>query len=178
MKRTAGVFAVALLAGAFTLGAYKIFFEKENITYVPQQDQTPFLTASNRSASAAGAGINEVDFTLAAEKTVNAVVHVKNVTNSRSRNSIAEFFYGSEGSQRPQIGTGSGVIISPDGIKSFKVFKKSSIWLMMQMLHTDCFETDVLFLLSHHHFSIVYLSIRWTVPCHWCVWGRSERSQG
>ncbi|NQZ44521.1 MAG: trypsin-like peptidase domain-containing protein [Flavobacteriaceae bacterium] len=115
MKRTAGVFAVALLAGAFTLGAYKIFFEKENITYVPQQDQTPFLTASNRSASAAGAGINEVDFTLAAEKTVNAVVHVKNVTNSRSRNSIAEFFYGSEGSQRPQIGTGSGVIISPDG---------------------------------------------------------------
>ena len=26
-----------------------------------------------------------------------------------------EFFYGFEGNQRPQIGTGSGVIISPDG---------------------------------------------------------------
>ena len=30
-------------------------------------------------------------------------------------NPIAEFFYGSEATQRPQIGTGSGVIISPDG---------------------------------------------------------------
>ncbi len=113
MKRTAQLFLVALLAGGITLGAYTYFFEKETITYVAQQEQTPFITA-NLPTSAKGAGINEVDFTIAAEKTVHAVVHVKNMSVSRG-NPIAEFFYGSEASQRPQIGTGSGVIISPDG---------------------------------------------------------------
>ncbi|NNC33906.1 MAG: PDZ domain-containing protein [Croceitalea sp.] len=114
MKKTAGLFFVAALAGSMTLGAYKLFFEKENL-YVERDDTMPLITTSNLLASPKGAGINEVDFTIAAEKTVNAVVHVKNMTISRGPSSIAEFFYGSESSQRPQIGTGSGVIISPDG---------------------------------------------------------------
>ncbi|BFP39163.1 Do family serine endopeptidase [Flavobacteriaceae bacterium GF1] len=113
MKRTAQLFLVALLAGGITLGAYKYFFETKTLTLVSQNDETPFIT-TNLPASPRGAGINEVDFTIAAEKTVNAVVHVKNMTISRG-NPIAEFFYGSEATQRPQIGTGSGVIISPDG---------------------------------------------------------------
>ncbi|NNM16979.1 MAG: PDZ domain-containing protein [Croceitalea sp.] len=114
MKKTAGLFFVAALAGSMTLGAYKLFFEKENL-YVERDENMPLITTSNLLASPKGAGINEVDFTIAAEKTVNAVVHVKNMTISRGPSSIAEFFYGSESSQRPQIGTGSGVIISPDG---------------------------------------------------------------
>lgn len=113
MKRTAQLFLVALLAGGITLGAYKYFFEDDDLTVVRGNQETPFITASLPSPSN-GTGINEVDFTLAAEKTVNAVVHVKNTTVSRG-NPITEFFYGSESSQRPQIGTGSGVIISPDG---------------------------------------------------------------
>ena len=113
MKRTAQLFFVALLAGGITLGAYKYFFEKPSVASFTEKEGTPFITAS-LPVSANSAGINEVDFTIAAEKTVNAVVHVKNMTVSRG-NPIAEFFYGSEASQRPQIGTGSGVIISPDG---------------------------------------------------------------
>ncbi len=113
MKRTAQLFLVALLAGGITLGAYTYFFEKPATIAFPKNEGTPFITAGLPS-SPKGAGINEVDFTIAAEKTVNAVVHVKNMTISRG-NPIAEFFYGSEASQRPQIGTGSGVIISPDG---------------------------------------------------------------
>ncbi|UOY06955.1 trypsin-like peptidase domain-containing protein [Muricauda sp. SCSIO 64092] len=113
MKRTAQLFLVALLAGGITLGAYKYFFETKTLTLVSQNEETPFIT-TNLPTSPRGAGINEVDFTIAAEKTVNAVVHVKNMTVSRG-NPIAEFFYGSEATQRPQIGTGSGVIISPDG---------------------------------------------------------------
>ncbi|MEO0902980.1 MAG: trypsin-like peptidase domain-containing protein, partial [Bacteroidota bacterium] len=78
--------------------------------------ETPFISTSSLSTSAKGAGINEVDFTLAAEKTVNSVVHVKNLTTSKgSGNNLADFFYGFERQQKPQIGTGSGVIISPDG---------------------------------------------------------------
>ena len=113
MRRTAQLFFVALLAGGVTLGAYKLFFEKEQFTFVAQNETTPFLTTS-MPTSPKGAGINEVDFTVAAEKTINAVVHVKNMTVSPA-NPLAEFFYGFKGGQTPQIGTGSGVIISPDG---------------------------------------------------------------
>ena len=55
------------------------------------------------------------DFTVAAEKTIHAVVHVKNVTNTKGPQSLMDFFYGYENYSTPQIGTGSGVIVSPDG---------------------------------------------------------------
>lgn len=112
MKRTVNLFFVALLAGAVTLGAYKLFFEKDTYKWAGNENETPFVKTSLPAAS--GAGINEVDFIGAAEKTVNAVVYVKNMSVSRG-NPLAEFFYGSQASRQPQIGTGSGVIISPDG---------------------------------------------------------------
>ena len=116
MKKIASLFLVSVFAGAITLGAYKLFFEKESYKWVTAQEETPFVTTSNLDTSAKGAGINEVDFTSAAEKTVNSVVHVKNMTLSKSGpSSIAEFFYGYERKSTPQLGTGSGVIISPDG---------------------------------------------------------------
>nr|WP_299388850.1 trypsin-like peptidase domain-containing protein [Allomuricauda sp.] len=115
MKRIAGLFLVSLFAGAITLGAYKLFFEKDQYKWVAAQEGTPLLSTSSLATSAKGAGINEVDFTIAAEKTVNAVVHVKNLSISKGSNNLADFFYGFERQQTPQIGTGSGVIISPDG---------------------------------------------------------------
>lgn len=114
MKKTANLFLVALLAGGLTLGAYKLFFEKETYKYVTEDGNASFVTTSNLATSPRGAGINDVDFTIAAEKTVNAVVHVKNTTQTQ-RSPVSQFFYGAEVEERPQIGTGSGVIISPDG---------------------------------------------------------------
>lgn len=111
MKRIAGTFLTALFAGALTLGAYKVFFEKPNYTIVSENDQgSVFQTSFTPTA-----GINEVDFTSAAETTVNAVVHVKNVSINRGGSSYLDFFYGHGSSSRPQVGTGSGVIISQDG---------------------------------------------------------------
>ena len=55
------------------------------------------------------------DFTIAAEKTIHAVVHVKNVSSAKGPQSLMDFFYGYESFSTPQIGTGSGVIVSPDG---------------------------------------------------------------
>jgi Do/DeqQ family serine protease len=73
----------------------------------------PVFQTSNLGPNTAG--IDDADFTLAAEKTVNAVVHVKNITINRGPSNIFEFFYGYGEQARPQVGTGSGVIISPDG---------------------------------------------------------------
>lgn len=115
MKKIVSLLFVSVCAGAITLGAYKFFFEKENFTIVTQENDHGVFNASYTPTSARGAGINEVDFTNAAENTVNAVVHVKNITLSKGPTSFFDFFYGSGSTVVPQIGTGSGVIISPDG---------------------------------------------------------------
>ena len=113
MRRIGGLFVVAVLAGVFTLGAYKTFFEKSQPLTYQNEEQPVFQTSSYTTAT--GAPLSEVDFTNAAEKTVNAVVHVKNITISRGPGSLMEFFYGYQERATPQVGTGSGVIISPDG---------------------------------------------------------------
>ncbi len=46
---------------------------------------------------------------------MNSVVHVKNLTISKGPSSLSDFFYGFERQQTPQVGSGSGVIITPDG---------------------------------------------------------------
>ncbi|MBT8306743.1 MAG: S1C family serine protease, partial [Maribacter sp.] len=115
MKKIGSSLLIAIFAGAITLGAYKLFFEETNYALVSDDNAASIINTSFSPVSSKGSGINEVDFTAAAENTVNAVVHVKNVTISRGPTSLLEFFYGYEGSQKAQIGTGSGVIISSDG---------------------------------------------------------------
>lgn len=109
MKQTIRLFLVALFAGAITLGGYKYFEKKEFISFAPQQ--TSNYIPTNFSSSAEGMN---TDFTEAAEKSVHAVVHVKNTTVSRQPTNIIEYFQGG-GQPRAMVGSGSGVIISPDG---------------------------------------------------------------
>lgn len=115
MRKIGSLLLVSIFAGAITLGAYKLFFEKPNYAVITQGNSHQMVTTSYTPTSAKGSGINEVDFTLAAQNTVNAVVHVKNLTLSNSPSSRMEFFFGYGRSQRPQVGSGSGVIISEDG---------------------------------------------------------------
>jgi Do/DeqQ family serine protease len=115
MKSFGRLLLVAVFAGAITLISYKAFFEQTNYALATSNSEMPVFTTSNNPVSSKGNGINEVDFTIAAENTVNAVVHVKNLTLNSSPGSLLDFFYGSESRGIPQVGTGSGVIISPDG---------------------------------------------------------------
>ncbi|MGB2143986.1 MAG: S1C family serine protease [Flavobacteriaceae bacterium] len=112
MKKILTLVCVSALGGALTLGAYKQFFENSLNPKVIENQATATLFPVNLNASSDG-GTN-VDFTTAANKTVHSVVHVKNTTLSKSYTSFEDLFFGR--SQRyEQIGTGSGVIISPDG---------------------------------------------------------------
>ena len=116
MKRIASTLLVAVFAGAITLGAYKYFFESTNYAVVTDTTGASTFRTSLTPTSPKGAGINDVDFTGAAESTINAVVHVKNVTISRPQPSFMGFIYGhGGGEERAQVGKGSGVIISQDG---------------------------------------------------------------
>ena len=67
------------------------------------------------------------DLTLAASKSIDAVVHVKNTSIVEDNDSWAlQFFYGDD--SRKKVGTGSGVIISPDGyiVTNYHVIENSS----------------------------------------------------
>lgn len=113
MKKILSLVLISALGGVLTLGGYKLFLEKENTVVVDNTQTTPtFLPTSN---------INTLyntteapDFVEAAENTVHAVVHVKNLSMSSGQMTFEDFFFG-RSSQRPQVGTGSGVIINADG---------------------------------------------------------------
>lgn len=67
------------------------------------------------------------DLTFAASKSIDAVVHVKNTSIVKDSDSWAlQFFYGDD--SRKKVGTGSGVIISPDGyiVTNYHVIENSS----------------------------------------------------
>tara|TARA_R110002167_G_scaffold91083_38_gene245094 strand:+ start:487 stop:1881 length:1395 start_codon:yes stop_codon:yes gene_type:complete len=115
MKKFGSLLLVSIFAGAITLGAYKLFFETQHYAIIGETNGAPSFNTSFTPTSAKGSGINEVDFTQAAEKTVNSVVHVKNLTMGSGPTSIFDYIYGSGGRQAPQVGAGSGVIISSDG---------------------------------------------------------------
>ncbi len=113
MKKIATLLLVSILGGVITLGSYKLFFDEESGTFLPQEQssQSSFIPVNNSPSYGTNA-----DFTEAAEKTVHAVVHVKNVAVFKGGpRSIWEYNpYGSEGGRALQ-GAGSGVIITPDG---------------------------------------------------------------
>jgi Do/DeqQ family serine protease len=112
MKKIFTLVCVSALGGALTLGTYTQFFEGVNPPKVIENQPTTTLFPVNLTTPLAG-GTN-VDFTTAADKTVHSVVHVKNTTLSKNYSSFEDLFFGRP-QQFEQIGTGSGVIISPDG---------------------------------------------------------------
>lgn len=103
MKKLANLVIVSVLGGFLTLGGYLLFIEDDKL-YMNDRPELPSYTPVNYTSSS---NIADADFTEAAKKTVNAVVHVKNIAETRSP------FYSRSGSALQ--GAGSGVIISPDG---------------------------------------------------------------
>lgn len=119
MKKFFSFLGMAILGGAISLGGYKILFNDTIVAEAP--NLTSLETINTNYSPVTKASTNEfsamsIDFTIAAEKTVNSVVHVKNTT-IRTQNSPLDIFFGNGNSKREyeQVGTGSGVIISSDG---------------------------------------------------------------
>lgn len=112
MNKFASIFLISLLSGTITLAGYKLFIEPTNqalLTNTEYQSHNSFYKQNRQ--------LSNIDFTEAAESTVHAVVHVKNVSyRTTPNNPLLEFFYGyKSGQTQAQIGMGSGVIISEDG---------------------------------------------------------------
>lgn len=117
MKKAIYLVFVAVLGGVVSLGSYQLFVLKpaQSITNKNTQKRA-VLTTSTNFEYVNTAAAERTDFVNAADKSLNSVVHVKNTSVKNVRDPFAEFFYGrSEGRKYRQIGTGSGVLISPDG---------------------------------------------------------------
>ena len=115
MKKFLSFLSMAILGGIISLIGYSALIEKSQIVLTDkmmpiQTFQTNYNSTAFDLNTATYAPTN---FTEAAEKTVHAVVHVKNTAVSSGINSISDLFNGPRKYQ--QIGTGSGVIISSDG---------------------------------------------------------------
>lgn len=113
MKKYASLFIIAIFSGVITLGGYKFFMEKTSTLVSDNQKELTQFVPTNYTSTNFVEGTN-IDFTFAAEKTVHAVVHVKNKTTTISPTNMYELLYG-RGQEREVVGFGSGVIISPDG---------------------------------------------------------------
>ena len=112
MKKFVRFLLASLMGGIMTLLAYTQWLQPKKQIQNNLDIITPTVMPINYSSGLSGG--NNVDFTAAAEKTLHAVVHVKNTTISQGYTSYEDLFFGrSRG--RTQVGTGSGVIISSDG---------------------------------------------------------------
>ncbi|EPR70659.1 HtrA protease/chaperone protein [Winogradskyella psychrotolerans RS-3] len=116
MKKIITLVFVSALGGLLTLGGYKLFVENETQSVaVEQSSEFPmFVPASNTVNTLNNTTTLAPNFVEAADKSIHSVVHVKNTAIVNAPTNMRDYFYG-RSSQRAQIGTGSGVIISPTG---------------------------------------------------------------
>ncbi len=124
MKRIGLTLLTAFVGGAMALGVYKLAEKKyaDNMSFDEKQ-QVYF--ANNKMSSAITSSAGEVDFTQAAAAVTPAVVYIRTTYTSTAQNSQEDAMqrmfgdmFGQGGGQRqsaPQMASGSGVIISPDG---------------------------------------------------------------
>jgi serine protease Do len=111
MKRFFSTLGISTVTAVLSLLIYDQYLEKSQ-SRIAENPMPISVVPTNFPTNNAAA--LETDFTAAAEKTVHAVVHVKNTTISRQPGNMMDLFFGG-GTPRAMIGTGSGVIISPDG---------------------------------------------------------------
>ncbi len=116
MKNYTTLITAAFLGGVLTLGGYKLFIDKHDAKQEALELLSRPAIVQTNHTTPERAMTGETNFVEAANKTVNSVVHVKNTVKSKGQvTSIFDLFYGNGGDEQTQVGTGSGVIITPDG---------------------------------------------------------------
>lgn len=126
MKKFGLTLMAAFVGGAMALGAYKVIENKyaDNMSF--EDKQKVYYATSNRLTPASTAAVSStgaVDFTQAAAAVTPAVVYIRTTYSNQAGNdqqSQLQQMFGDMFGQRmrpssPQMASGSGVIISPDG---------------------------------------------------------------
>lgn len=120
MKKIVSSVLIASLGGIIALGTNHFLINNKSKHALSaaqvNSSERPTVTFTGFSGTTEG---NSPDFVLAAEKSLNAVVHIRTIsaqTNNLSYNPFEQFLYGHSYRQPYNIeGSGSGVILSEDG---------------------------------------------------------------
>lgn len=118
-KNVLGFVLVAVVSSAVAVGTNTYLMSKKQLKQSSVAEGV--FSQPVRMTNFAAVAAENTDFTSAAEATVHAVVHIKSTTTVSSRGQYVdpfEFFFGYRSrpqTPQPQVGSGSGVIISTDG---------------------------------------------------------------
>jgi Do/DeqQ family serine protease len=111
MRKNLIMLAMAFSGGVLALGTYHVFFESKGTAQFNEASAADSGNVQFVSMGAEAGG----DFSMAAERTVNSVVHVKTQTTMQPVFNPWSDFFGYQQQPHVQEGSGSGVIISGDG---------------------------------------------------------------
>ena len=115
MKSYLKIFSISILSCFISIITYDTYnnmeYREKNDKLTRFEKAIPNYVSFNSNLSSSN---EKTDFTLAAKKTINAVVHIKNTSNYKDNSD--NWLYRLYGESTPKrIGNGSGVIVSPDG---------------------------------------------------------------
>ena len=111
MKTTLQMIGIALVSSFITV---QLVFFFTTTPPVDSKETPPPVHRASYAYNLGGTSSAPSNFVEAAGKSIDAVVHVKNTTTSNDSYSPLSYFYGQRSTPN-RIGTGSGVIVSPDG---------------------------------------------------------------
>ena len=180
MKSTLKIIIVSLTCSIISIIFYSIF--SNSISTEKNENDQAFIDYSESFINTSGinsvqysSNVGSPDLTFAAKKSINAVVHVKNTSIVNESDSWAlQFFYGDE--SRKRVGTGSGVIISPDGyiITNHHVIENSSEVIVTT---NDNKEYEAIIVGSDEVTDVAVLKIDSNEKFEYILFGDSENSQ-
>ena len=130
MKSNLKIIVASVICSIITFFIFSSFFitNEDNYEVSYENEIAPHYSLNNISNQRSITSTSSLpDLTFAASKSIDAVVHVKNTSIVKDSDSWAlQFFYGDD--SRKKVGTGSGVIISPDGyiVTNYHVIENSS----------------------------------------------------
>ena len=181
MKSTLKIIIVSLTCSILSVLFYSIFsnnltVKEENNSLAYNNDYfKSFVNTSGYNNNQSSSNFGSPDLTFAAKKSINAVVHVKNTSIVKENDSWAlQFFYGDD--SRKRVGTGSGVIISPDGyiITNHHVIDNSSEVIVTT---NDNKEYEAVIVGSDEVTDVAVLKINSNEKFEYLLFGDSESSK-
>lgn len=116
MKKIISTAFIGAIGGAFALVANYYFLPQANTNQI---NYNAYSTPAQLASYSSLPNSNGADFVLAAEKSINSVVHIKTIVENNSTltyDPFQDWFFGGRQRQPNQMqGSGSGVVISQDG---------------------------------------------------------------
>lgn len=138
IKKLTGGLLIAITGGLIALGANQLINNNQAENGQNSNWQVPAYLTSNPVSTP----MSLPDFTVAADQTINSVVHIKTEYPSRRSSVYDNFFEFFDSPQRqgsPMVASGSGVIISSDGYivtNNHVVSESNSVKVTLNNKHT------------------------------------------